>query len=143
MKNLLFIMAVSPCTKLQEPLKFIGYILLMVKIIIPLILIVFGIIDLFKAITGGKDGEVAKSLKTFVFRMIAGVAIFFVPTIISFVFSLVDSFDDVQSEFDLCQKCILNVSQCKKEEEVVNPEVVKPSVTGDNGDPAQRTPAVQ
>ena len=102
----------SPCAKLKSPLKFIGYILLIVKIIIPLLLIVFGIIDLFKAVTGGKDGEIAKSLKTFAFRLIGGVAIFFVPTIISFVFTLVDGFDQVESEYNICQKCILNVSEC-------------------------------
>ena len=102
----------SPCSKLKSPLKFLGYILLIVKIIIPLILIVFGIIDLFKAVTGGKDGEISKSLKSFMFRIIGGVAIFFVPTIISFIFTLVDGFDQVQSEYELCQKCILNVSQC-------------------------------
>ncbi len=104
----------NPCVKLKSPLKFIGYILLIVKIVIPLLLIIFGIIDLFKAVTGGKDGEVTKSLKTFVFRLIAGVAIFFIPTIISFVFTLVDGFDDVESEYELCQKCILNVSSCDK-----------------------------
>lgn len=103
----------GPCNRLKSPLKFIGYILLIVKIVIPLLLIVFGIIDLFKAVTGGKDGEITKSLKTFIFRLIAGVAIFFVPTIISFIFSLVDGFDSVESEFNVCQKCILNVSQCK------------------------------
>ena len=100
------------CTRLKSPLKFIGYILLIVKIVIPLILIVFGIIDLFKAVTAGKDGEVAKSLKSLAFRIIAGVAIFFVPTIISFVFSLVDGFDSVKSEYDICQRCILDVSKC-------------------------------
>ena len=102
----------SPCVKLKSPLKFLGYILLIVKIIIPLLLIVFGIIDLFKAVTGGKDGEITKSLKSFIFRLIGGVAIFFVPTIISFVFSLVDGFDQVESDYNLCQKCILNVSEC-------------------------------
>ena len=103
----------SPCARLKSPLKFIGYILLIVKIIIPLLLIVFGIIDLFKAVTGGKDGEITKSLKTFIFRLIAGIAIFFIPTIISFVFTLVDGFDDVESDYNICQKCILNVSECK------------------------------
>ena len=103
----------GPCSKLKSPLKFIGYILLIVKIVIPLLLIIFGVIDLFKAVTGGKDGEITKSLKTFIFRLIAGVAIFFIPTIISFIFSLVDGFDSVESEFDICQKCILNVTNCK------------------------------
>ncbi len=102
----------GPCTKLKSSLKFIGYIFLIVKIVIPLLLIIFGVIDLFKAVTGGKDGEINKSIKTFVFRLIAGVAIFFVPTIISFIFTLVDGFDSVESEFAICQRCILNVSKC-------------------------------
>ena len=102
----------GPCSKLKSPLKFISYVLLIVKIVIPLLLIVFGIIDLFKAVTGGKDGEISKSLKSFMFRLIAGVAIFFIPTIISFVFSLVDGFDQVESEFNICQKCILS-GQCE------------------------------
>ncbi len=109
--------AVNFCTKLKSPLKFIGYIVFIVKIIVPILLLIFGIIDLFKAVTGGKDGEIMKSVKSFAFRVIAGVLIFFVPTIISFVFSLVDGFDEVTSDYNVCQTCILNVSQCDDAEE--------------------------
>ncbi len=107
----------NPCTQLKKPLRFIGQIIFIVKVVVPIILIVFGMIDLFKAVTGGKDGEITKSLKSLVFRIIAGVAIFFVPSVISFIFTLVDDFDNVKSEYDVCQKCILNVSQCNIEEE--------------------------
>ncbi len=102
----------SPCTKLKPPLKFIGYIVFIIKILIPIVLIIFGVLDLFKAVTGGKDGEIVKSVKSFAFRLIAGVAIFFVPSIVSFVFSLVDGFDSVESEFNICQKCVLDVFNC-------------------------------
>lgn len=109
--------AVNFCTKLRSPLKFIGYIVFILKIIVPILLLIFGMIDLFKAVTGGKDGEIMKSLKSFAFRVIAGVLIFFVPTIISFVFSLVDGFDEVTSEYNVCQTCILNVSKCDDAQE--------------------------
>ncbi len=142
----LFAVNNNPCTRLKEPLKFLGHIIFIIKIVVPIILIVFGMIDLFKAVTGGKDGEITKSLKSLVFRIIAGVAIFFVPSIISFIFTLVDDFDNVKSEYDVCQKCILNVSKCdiaEENNENTN-EVVKPgTVNKGNGNKNQAQPAVK
>lgn len=101
------------CTKLKEPLQFVGNVVLIVKILIPIIIIVFGMIDFFKAITGSKDDEIKKSARIFVFRCLSGVIIFFIPTIVSLVFSLVASFADIKGDFDACQKCIFRVSSCK------------------------------
>ena len=77
------------CGKLKEPLKFIGH------------------------VTGSKDDEIKKSLRSLVFRCIAGVVIFLLPTFVSVVFSMVDSFVDIKGEFNACQKCVLNVKECK------------------------------
>lgn len=101
------------CGKLKEPLKFVGRILQIVKIVIPLLIIAFGIIDLFHAIVGSKDDELKKSIRSLVFRCIAGVVIFFLPTIISIVFSLIDSWANIEGEFNACQKCVLNVRECE------------------------------
>ena len=103
----------NTCERLKEPLKFIGHIVTIFKIVIPLLLIVFGIMDFFKAVTAGKDDEIKKSTKTFAFRVLAGVVIFFLPTIVSFVFSMVDSWAEVEGDFDACQKCVFRVSQCE------------------------------
>lgn len=100
------------CTRLKSPLKFIGYIVLIVKIIIPILLIIFGMMDLFKAIIGQKDGEISKSVRSFAWRVIASVLIFFIPTIINFAFNLIDSWSEVQGEYKICQKCILQVTKC-------------------------------
>lgn len=101
------------CGKLKEPLMFIGNIVMIVKILIPIVIIAFGMIDFFKAITGSKDDEIKKSARSLVMRCIAGVIIFFIPTIVSLIFSLVDSFANIQGEFNACQKCVLNVRECK------------------------------
>lgn len=101
------------CGKLKEPLKFIGNIVLIVKILIPIIIIGFGMIDFFKAIVGSKDDEIKKSSRSLIFRCVAGVVIFFIPTIVSLIFSLVDSFANIEGEFNACQKCVLNVRECK------------------------------
>lgn len=101
------------CTKLKEPLKFIGRIILIVKIVLPIIIIVLGCIDFFKAVTGAKDDEIKKSARTLLFRTLSGVVIFFIPTIISVIFSMVDSWAQIEGDFNACQKCIFRVSECE------------------------------
>ena len=61
------------------------------------------------------DDEIKKSLRGFAMRCVAGVAIFFLPTIISVVFGMISSWADLKGEFNACQKCILNVRSCNKE----------------------------
>lgn len=101
------------CGKLKEPLKFIGNIVLVVKILIPIIIIAFGMIDFFRAMIGSKDDEIKKSARSLVFRCVAGVVIFLLPTLVSFIFSLIDSWASIEGEFNACQKCVLNVRECK------------------------------
>ncbi len=105
--------ATDTCERLKEPLMFLGHIVTIFKILIPILLIVFGIMDFFKAVTAGKDDEIKKSTKTFGLRILAGVVIFFLPTIVSFIFSLIDSWGEFEGDFNACQKCVFRVSQCK------------------------------
>ncbi len=101
------------CGKLKEPLKFIGNIVLVFKIVIPLIIIAYGMIDFFRVMVGSKDDEIKKATRLLIFRAIAGVVIFLIPTVISFIFSLIDSWASIEGEFNACQKCVLNVRECK------------------------------
>lgn len=101
------------CTQLKEPLQFIGNIVLIFKIVIPIIIILFGMIDFFKAVTGAKDEEIKKSARSLMMRVLAGVVIFFIPTIVSAIFSLVSDFAKIEGSFDACQKCVFNVRECK------------------------------
>jgi len=101
------------CTRLKEPLKFIGNIVLVVKIVIPIIIIIFGAVDFFRSMMGSKEDEVKKSLRLLLFRCISGLVIFLLPTVVSVVFSLVDSWASIKGDFNACQKCVLNVKECK------------------------------
>lgn len=101
------------CTRLKEPLKFIGHLVTIFKIIIPIILIAFGMMDFFRAVTAGKDDEIKKSVKTFALRVVAGVVIFFLPTLVSFIFSMIDSWAEFEGDFNACQKCVFRVSKCE------------------------------
>ncbi|MBD8923344.1 hypothetical protein EGR52_08015 [bacterium] len=86
----------------------IGMFLLVFKVVIPLILIIFGMIDLGKAVMSSDDKAVSKAAKSLLNRVIAGIVIFFVPTIVGVLFKMVGSFTEVRDQYDICAACISN-----------------------------------
>lgn len=56
---------------------------------VPIIMILMGTIDLFKAVTAGKDDDIKKKQKALITRIIAGVLVFLVPTIVSVLMNLI------------------------------------------------------
>ncbi|MCI8467073.1 MAG: hypothetical protein HFI08_02625 [Bacilli bacterium] len=105
----------SHCSDLEllKTFKFIGKILSVVKILIPLILIILGAIDFFRAVIASKDDEIKKSMKTLMYRTLAGVCIFFLPTIINLVFRLIDDWGNYKTDYSVCSTCVTNPSKCK------------------------------
>lgn len=61
----------------------------LIKIGIPVILIVLGMIDLGKAVMAQKEDEIKKSQMMFVKRLISAALVFFVVVIVQLVFNLV------------------------------------------------------
>lgn len=88
----------------------VGYILLVFKIVIPIILIVLGMIDLGKAVVASKDDEIKKAVKSLAMRAIAAVVIFFIPTLVGIVMSLVSNFSDsgASVDYNICKSCIVS-----------------------------------
>lgn len=112
----MLLMDVNFCSSTADVWQLVGMFLLIFKIVIPIILIILGMIDLGKAVISSDDKAVSKAAKSLLMRIIAAVVIFFIPTVISFVFSLVGSFNaDVKSDFVNCKECIThpNGTKCK------------------------------
>ena len=61
-----------------------------VRIIVPIIIILLGIIDFAKAVIASKEDEMKKAQTTFVKRLIVGIAVFFVPVIVDLIMDLAD-----------------------------------------------------
>ena len=109
----------SICSSLAPIWQIIGWVLWVFKIAIPIVIIVFGMIDLGKAVVASKDDEIKKSVKSLVMRAIAGIVIFFIPTLIGAIFSLVGEFRDdtaYKNEYKICSECITHPGDntCKK-----------------------------
>lgn len=95
------------CVATANIWQIIGYVLLVFKIAIPVLLIIFGIIDLGKAVIASKDDEIKKATTALIKRAIASVVIFLLPTIITFIMGIVSDFkDNVKKDFDVCKTCI-------------------------------------
>lgn len=105
---------VNYCSGLSSTFIFIGHIVRLAKILIPIIIIGFGMLDFFKAVTGSKDDEIKKSLRSLIFRTISGVCIFFLPMIIELIFSWVSGWStSYEGTYKECFKCIWDVGSCK------------------------------
>lgn len=90
-----------------------GYALYLVKIIVPILLIIFAMIDLTRVVIGGNaPDDLKKSLQSLTKRVIAAVVVFMIPALVDFAFTIVDNIDDVKSDFEPCEKCLVDPGSC-------------------------------
>ena len=96
-----------------------GIVITIIKIVVPIILIILGMIDMSKAVIDSNNDAIKKSAIVFGKRAIAAVLIFFVPAIMKSIFESIDSWKDKSGEFNPCLTCLLNVSECPSNAEIV------------------------
>ena len=90
----------------------ISVIVLIIKIAVPVLLVIMGMIDLGKAVVAQKDDEIKKGQQLFVKRLIAGLLVFFSITIVQMLVNFADN--DKDGNIMGCAKCFLNgVDKCK------------------------------
>lgn len=99
-------------TSTKRVLSLVGNILIIVKIVVPLLIIIIGSIDLFKAVMGKDEKDLMKSVKSLGLRLLLGIFIFFVPTIVNYVIDLVGEISGGSSN-NQCVTCVLNPSKCE------------------------------
>lgn len=98
------------CNDTHEILELVGWVLTIFKIAIPLIIIALGLLDLGKAAISSKPEEIKKSAMSLVWRLVGGIVIFFIPTIVMLVFGFVNDFGENKGnvDFDVCYGCIVS-----------------------------------
>jgi len=96
--------------------KIVGYIIYVLKMLIPLVLIIMGSIDFAKAIISTNEKPNTDVIKAFTMRIIIGVVIFLIPTVLSFLINLVDGATDLfeDSGFTSCTTCLLDPTHCNE-----------------------------
>ena len=100
------------CDCLIRLFIFLGHIVNIIRIVIPIIIILLGSIDFIKALVAQKDDEMKKAQKIFIKRLIYGVIVFFVISLVSFLIGLAGG--DTNNR---CFKCVADVNgkDCNKD----------------------------
>lgn len=102
--------------------RILGEIINIIKIVIPLIIIVLGMVDFSKAIISSDEKAINKATGSIIRRIIAGVLIYFVPTIILSLFNAL-GYDTYNSpSFIKCSSCLFDTTLCTVDESLIPQE---------------------
>lgn len=98
------------CAQTANIWQIIGYVVIVIKIVIPLILIVLGMVDLGKAVVSSDDKAISKSVTALIKRFVAAVVVFFVPTLVSAIFSALNVAELTTGDANICMQCVTDAA---------------------------------
>ncbi len=104
------------CFYLSETNRVIGYFIFIAKIIVPIIIILTAIKPFLGVIFNGKSDELKTTLVVLVKKIIAGLVVLLIPTMLPIIISyLVKDYDS--SEVKMCNNCIFSPtsSECSNQ----------------------------
>lgn len=82
------VLGICSAPEVLEVMRIVKIVITIIKIAVPILLIIFGMITYVRAITDSDNDNITKANKTIVNMFIAAVAIFLVPTIVGVVFDV-------------------------------------------------------
>ena len=94
----------------RRTLKIIGTIINIAKVFVPLLIIITESIALTKAIVSGKDEDLKENFVVLVRKIIAGLVIFVLPSVINYAINNLAGHSD--TGFTQCSNCLLNAKSC-------------------------------
>ena len=102
---------------MTNAMRIVGYVIRIVCWFVPLLIIVLGMVDFGRAALSNDEKAINKATTALIRRVIAGIVVFLLPTIIMAALNIVFP-DEVQNEknsnFGRCTKCLFDPSKyCK------------------------------
>lgn len=80
-------------------------------IVVPILLVIFGLLDLAKAVMAQKEDEIKKGQQTLIKRAIAAIIVFFVIPLVQLIINFVSGDDDTIVS---CFNCFVNATEKDK-----------------------------
>ena len=105
-------------------MNFLHTVLVIFKIVIPVLLIIFGMIDLGKAVVSSDEKAIKQSTSSLIKKLVAALVIFFLPTIVSAIVNLTgseknDEGQDVKVGSTACIQCVTDGCSQNKDTKTV------------------------
>lgn len=97
------------CNETRQIWQFIGRVIKLIQIAIPILLVLLGSIDLGKAVMAGEEKEIKEAQTLLIKRIIYGVVVFFAFTIVKGVIGLATSDENANSK---CWCCVKSPDNC-------------------------------
>lgn len=97
------------CSDIIKTLRLVSISVMIVRICVPIFIIVMGTMDIYNTVSSGKNDDLKKNLTTLGKRMIIGLVVFFIPTIVRLV---VNGLGGNDSNYQVCVNCIDNPKNC-------------------------------
>ena len=83
------------------------------KILVPILIIIKTSLDLGKAVIASKDDEIKSVASKLPRRLIAALSIFFIPSIVDFIFNSYVKYEDTALAFAGCTTCMASSDECQ------------------------------
>ena len=108
----------SGCKSYQIPGQIINIVSTLITVIkfgVPILLIIFGMLDLGKAVVASKEDEIKKGQQMFIKRVIAAILVFFVIVVVQLVVNLATDNDTGENKniWDCVDVFIKGVNGCE------------------------------
>ena len=94
------------CAQTAGLWQLVGYLIVIAKIVIPVSLIISGIIILGKTVISSDEKENKNEYSKLVKCIIAGIVVFFIPSIVSALFGVVSGFNELRPDYNVCKRCM-------------------------------------
>lgn len=100
------------CADTKDVWQFVGWIVNIIKVVIPVILIILGIIAFGKAVISDDEKEIKSAVSTLIRKFIIAVVIFFIPSIVLGLFHAVNAAQDTMPDSEVCIQCVNHPGSC-------------------------------
>lgn len=104
--------------------KFLGILIALAKVLVPALIIGFGIMDIFKIVISGQEADAKKYAKNIFIRIVIGIVIFLLPTFLITIYNIAQGIAAngeavsestelaIPVDFQNCVNCILDIDKC-------------------------------
>ena len=96
------------CEELEPVLRIVGIAIFIIKVIVPIMLIIVGMLDMAKAVTEKDENKIKDAQHKLIKKAIAAVLVFLIVTIVGVLMNLIGAED-----YKKCTTCITNPWGCK------------------------------
>lgn len=97
------------CKDLKPILGLVGWVILGIKIAVPIILIVVGMMDMAKAVTEKSEDAIKKAQTELVKKAVAAIVVFLIATLVTLLTNLIGANDWKDGG---CNKCLSSPWDC-------------------------------